>query len=799
MLGNDNDGASANIRAELVAEFGATLDLAKESSADALGQLVEWCSVYNETPESLAAKYEGIAVNSRTDAPELILDALRAKLQRDFDARVLGPNSFLRTSVSAPPLLTDGGSKRNKILTDDDVFALTQTQPSLSQGKLRARVRGGSSQQQQPMVATPQAQRYDQLPSGTQMTPGTKSQMHTVRTPLNMHQQPKTQISATPSGPAFHDRSDKGRIEFVFGENVPLSLNDGHRRQMNTKQRAEISLPPGQQMTGYRYMFERMSEKGDLVDTRIQELSFILDKWIHQNVALKENSDSMVGFKLQTYLPANIVQNDTENETFANDDVQRFLCLENPAIPHHTRFFTAGRIVASPTRDPSLTQPSTQTDKLNLDNLLLEPCRLLGGGSRMELRISASALERPGGVALFPGMIVGISAVNPTGRCIIVDEIFSVPCADFATTRADEVVRMYEGLAENGTGVLNMIVAAGPYSVDTGGGKASYEGLEELAKIAETERPDVVILCGPFVDEAMYLEGGPGLKYALHVEDVFKLQVAPLLSRMTENGTTRVIVIPSTRGLESPWVAYPQPPIGSSNFGNDVARSVIWNKLGIRELVAAGKLVLVPNPVQLSINEVLISVSNVDSLMHLSGEEFVAGQQGQNQPDRPSRLFKHHLSQRHLYPLSPQPISAAASTAATTLFALDTIRAHSGAITLQAMPDILVLPSALKACVRNVEGCVCINPGTVVKGRAGGGGFARVCVHPLDIAALRKMCRKRETVADGFNDAGMKRKAEQAENGDVMDLDSGVNEAEREVVLVEHSVQSRCRVELQKI
>ena len=50
-------------------------------------------------------------------------------------------------------------------------------------------------------------------------------------------------------------------------------------------------------------------------------------------------------------------------------------------------------------------------------------------------------------------------------------------------------------------------------------------------------------------------------------------------------------------------------------------------------------------------------------------------------------------------------------------------------------PDILILPSMMKPFVKNVDGCIVINPGTACKA-ASSGTFVHGILHSLDQEAL---------------------------------------------------------------
>lgn len=47
-------------------------------------------------------------------------------------------------------------------------------------------------------------------------------------------------------------------------------------------------------------------------------------------------------------------------------------------------------------------------------------------------------------------------------------------------------------------------------------------------------------------------------------------------------------------------------------------------------------------------------------------------------------------------------------------------------------PDILITPSDLVLFAKNIDGCICVNPGTVCKG-LGGGSYASITVDPIAV------------------------------------------------------------------
>ncbi|KAJ3072260.1 DNA-directed DNA polymerase alpha subunit pol12 [Podochytrium sp. JEL0797] len=781
--------ASTSLSDSIVVAFSSTgLDLTLGSQADTLARLVEYAGVFGVDGEGLAAGYEACAMaaassttsgSSGTSAPSSasLLSALHASLVASVDSQRGVSKNVVAAATQPKPAQVDDAAL---------MAMLGDTADPIHMPHRKARLRTNEPSQlppRTPLKHTQTNQNYS-TPT-TQRTPAHK-QITTpaaAKTPSQQIQLPK--FAASPSLPLlpFADRKNKGKVEEVFNPHVPLMTNN--MKQGLSARQVEIALPPGQQMDGYRYMFERLAEKGDLVDARIQDLSLILDRWVYENIVLNQKLD--MDEEPTEALPASYLDADGE---------PTFLALQNPSIPHNTPFFTAGRIVHAVDSSPGNNNSNVGAEKLSKDSLVLETCRLLGGGSRIPLQLSDALLQK--GAHFFPGMVVALSGMNPTGKCVIVEDVFEIPRLEFAATNVQRLVDMYDDDATSAhtasdthtrdAKVVNLLIAAGPYSVDvapptTGAivlpDAPSYEPLHALADVACREKPDVLLLCGPFVDESL-----PGWKsglYTLSCENVFRRHIVPVLKRVAEASPhTKIVLVPSGKGLESEWVGYPQPPVGSSSGGEE-AKVGRWKQFGIKELVAAGKVVLVPNPVQLMVNEVVVCVSNVDSLLHVSGQvlDLKPTTPGATPTDRLSLLFNTHLTQRTLYPLHPPPLS-------DPNFTLDHTRAASGSIHLQATPDLLILPSLLKETVRSVDGCVCVNPGFVVKGRGGGGSFARVCVYPMDVDGLKGLLGDAGKGGDGG--AGGKRKG--GEEGEVGEVGERV---------VENAVGSRCRVEVQKV
>ncbi|GCC18614.1 hypothetical protein chiPu_0022112 [Chiloscyllium punctatum] len=77
--------------------------------------------------------------------------------------------------------------------------------------------------------------------------------------------------------------------------------------------------------------------------------------------------------------------------------------------------------------------------------------------------------------------------------------------------------------------------------------------------------------------------------------------------------------------------------------------------------------------------------------------------------DRFTRILKHILTQRSYYPLYPPAEEINLDYECLQLYAQ-----------LPVTPDILIVPSELRYFIKDVLGCICINPGRLTKGQVGG-------------------------------------------------------------------------------
>jgi DNA polymerase alpha subunit B len=287
---------------------------------------------------------------------------------------------------------------------------------------------------------------------------------------------------------------------------------------------------------------------------------------------------------------------------------------------------------------------------------------------------------------------------------------------------------------------LKVITAAGPFTTSD---SLNFAPLMDLIRRVVREKPDLLILVGPFVDctqpllssgevrLGMYddednLIGSHGASYEMtFVTKIIRDGLSVLFNSEDEHGTipTNIIMVPSLQDAHHESV-FPQPPFGDRD---EVKTSFFSESLGVLEVPFSKdgdprkRVHLMPNPCMFRVNEVLFGVTSQDMLFALSSDEVSL-----NTPNRLDRLAAHLLQQQSFCPQFP--------VAGNTPGYVD-LR-HSRHWQMKVSPDVLILPSKLTPMARDVLGTVVINPGLLTKG-VNGGTFAELNIHPLSEKMLR--------------------------------------------------------------
>uniref|UniRef100_A0A3P8ZJH1 DNA polymerase alpha subunit B n=1 Tax=Esox lucius TaxID=8010 RepID=A0A3P8ZJH1_ESOLU len=308
--------------------------------------------------------------------------------------------------------------------------------------------------------------------------------------------------------------------------------------------------------------------------------------------------------------------------------------------------------------------------KLNAQSVLLEAGPEQGG---QQVPVDLTELRE---YSLFPGQVVIMEGMNTTGRKLVASKLYEgVPLPFYSSPIKQEIDMDIERQ-------LMVMVACGPYTPSDG---LTFDPLIDIINVIVRDRPDVCILLGPFVDSKH--EQIEKSQLTETFEAIFNRCVGSIIEG-TKGFGCRLVLVPSQRDVHHHFI-YPQPPFTLHDLIKDDAERVT----------------LVPDPCTLLIEGVTFGITSTDILFHMGAEEIscAAGS------DRFSRILKHMLIQRSYYPLYP-PVE-------DVNMDYEKFQSYGQ---MPVCPDVLIVPSELRYFIKDVLGCVCVNPGRLTKGQVGG-------------------------------------------------------------------------------
>ncbi|GAA5891975.1 hypothetical protein JCM5296_004649 [Sporobolomyces johnsonii] len=517
---------------------------------------------------------------------------------------------------------------------------------------------------------------------------------------------PSPSTPGTPSAPAvpFSRRDGKLTLQESLNDHLPLPTA---AQTSGTSVRVALAATESNPTDyDYRIAYERAMERSEVLDNLIDEAAQIFKEYYN----IEEFGD--------------------------------------PSVQSQEDILVIGRLC-----------PETDSAKMTETSTWLESSRMLGSGARVLLKFEPDMKVRGappggGGMGMFPGCMVALKGTNGGGKLFSVKEILMMPPIDASYTSPSKLLaKQYgDGPKELNGNPMSVIVASGPYTVES---DLDYEPLTALLELVQEERPDVLILLGPFIDASHPLIAAGDVDE--FPSQLFRSRISSkLASLIAASPRTGVLLIPHGRDLTSSHVAFPQAPLAKDELG--LPR-------GVRVL---------PNPFMFSINEVVFGVTSVDVLWSLKSQEFfrkcpdaepaTAGSDDPLAKDVMARTCRHLLRQRSFYPVFPSPPST------KMLDALNLDITHYDLVKMGSSgPDIVIAPSVQKHFSRIVDSTIVLNPSFLTKGSKAGT-FARLTIHPMDKDHLN------ELATNGMADTG--------------------GEADEPV---EHRVWERCRVDIIKV
>ena len=328
--------------------------------------------------------------------------------------------------------------------------------------------------------------------------------------------------------------------------------------------------------------------------------------------------------------------------------------------------------------------------KLNSTSLVLEGSRDYSNGKRIELKVNNIP-----SYSLFPGQVVAVKGYNPQGNAIATTQIYDGVPSPYAKSRKADLMNKKP---------LYIMTTSGPYTNNN----QEYEPFHDFLNFVQMNRPDVVILTGPFTtcdaDSDTLSNRRFYMKIISLLEDVLE----------EEDLKTQFVIIPSLEDeVASP--VYPQPPFSNGNVKT-------YKKLNLQTStlhLSHKQIHCLSNPATFSINEVTFGVTSTDVLLHLSSEMIHLSSQ-----NRMDCLVQHLLNQQSYYPLSPSKIPC------------DVTQWEKYG--MAQSPDVLIVPSKLSTFCRRVKDTLVVNCGTLAKGMYGGS-YADMWIFPMNKEKLESL------------------------------------------------------------
>ncbi|RUS29659.1 DNA polymerase alpha subunit B N-terminal-domain-containing protein [Jimgerdemannia flammicorona] len=380
---------------------------------ETLSECASICRIYNLSPQELKFKWEAytLVFNNESSDNQLTQEhfqQLRKEIQRDVEKQ-----THAKSKVKPPPPVVDNMIYDKNSITDIfQEFGL-------------------------PIPVTPKSSKVnpglDSLHTPESSKVGRRNQMQTPQSTRRLGLDSSTTSLGLPAASSvqsakFVERTNRAKTEETLNSDLKLALP-----RVGQHKRCKIGLAT-QKLERYRYMFDKISEKAEALDDRIEYFAELLQEY----------------YKI---------------EDFAN-----------PSHPSQDTITAVGRICCD-------------TDsRLNDQSVLFETSRRFGGLHRVKLMLG----DVPE-FALFPGQILGVEGTNRTGHYLTASKFLPPPLPNLTLPNPTELLEYnYGATAMNGQ-PLTFVVAAGPYTLDD---NLLFEPLQELVDRILEEQPDLIVLVG---------------------------------------------------------------------------------------------------------------------------------------------------------------------------------------------------------------------------------------------------------------------------------------------------------------
>lgn len=361
--------------------------------------------------------------------------------------------------------------------------------------------------------------------------------------------------------------------------------------------------------------------------------------------------------------------------------------LYNVSIPTQDEVWICGRVYSD-------NQSSGGGGKLTEHNVMIQGSYVCSNSHSIPL-----SLAKCNEYSLFPGQIVLAKGRNPDGKRFLCTEIIEPAFVSNTTKKTKE-----ESDTNNSVTVklgpdedLVAIVASGPYMTSN---SIQSDSLELLIDMVKAKNAHALILLGPFVDSNNDLIASGNMQYTF---DELLQKMFDQLSSQLRDTNIQVFLQPSLKDITQEPV-YPIHPYNASQ----------------QFMKQNPNFHFVPEPSTIRINDIEIAVTSTDVIKDLT----MMSVSKTSSSDKISRNFAHMLRQRSFYPVYPP--------AENVCMDFEAWNQHAR---IYAHPRIFIAASDLATFNKDVHGCVCMNPGKVVKG-TNNGTYAKVVISKKPIVVV---------------------------------------------------------------
>ena len=382
----------------------------------------------------------------------------------------------------------------------------------------------------------------------------------TAQTPVSV----KSNNSIPPPNlPRYEERTGAGKVILTYNPNNLEATASSEEKQ---HRKCDIFLDSFDTNVSepYRHLFTTMEDRAKALDQQLVRMEQIL----------------MQRYNIGT-------DNDMPDSGNGEQNDNAIAPLEVVGVPRQEKICNIGRIcnaVGSIILYDIATKPSVVyfshplTDRyyclscvqahegrINQTSVVLEGSKHTGG-ARVEVDLSHLQADKSNSFSLFPGQIVAIEGVNSTGRKLVAHRICEGAAHGPIKSTAKQLLQYHHNESFQNGAPLKIMTVSGPYTTSD---DLSYQPILDFFNQVMLEKPDVVIMVGPFVDMRhdhiqsgkFVVETEDGENLLLPPESFFCHHIAGILEQVfyDDEGEdtdmqTQFVLVPSLDDVTAEWV-----------------------------------------------------------------------------------------------------------------------------------------------------------------------------------------------------------------------------------------------------